>query len=105
MSYLHYGVVICEYSNENSSLLAILYVYFDCIVFHVKWNSVIVATGFKYNYLVDYVEVPHPFLLMLSLKSPFYGSKLVINVNNLKTKEINSNSSVKTFVQGQGMIC
>ena len=49
--------------------------------------------------------MPHLFLLMLLLKSPFYGSELVINVNNLKTKQINSNSSVKTFVQGQGMIC
>ena len=87
------------------TVLYLQYVYFNCIVFHVKSNSVIVATGFKYNYLVDYVEVPHSFLLILSLKSPFYGSKLVININNLKTKQINSNSSVKTFVQGQGMIC
>ena len=98
-------MVICEYSNENSSLLEILYVYFDCVVFHVKSNSVIVDTGFKYNYLVDYAQVLHPFLLMLLLKSPFYRSELVINVNNLKTKQINSNSSVKTFVQGQEMIC
>ena len=62
-------------------------VYFDCIVFHVKSNLLIVAIKFKCNYLTDYVQVSYPcqvsYMSVLCLNVLYY-THIVIYFTDLQ---------------------